>query len=136
MGLKNNKYYFTLFPSKRNFFIFKQLSFLQKLMFISISLLYLCAIPFITLSGILLIIFMREHFSIVMDFENEFYNMLICDFVFLFFICYNYKLGWKDVIFYALDNSKSKYNCFPEHVLEFWERRQKIIDRMAEIYDF
>lgn len=134
MGLKNDRYYFSLFPSKRNFFIFKQLSFLQKLMFISISLLYYCTIPFTTITGILLTIFMREHFSVVIDSENAFYDMLICNFVFLFFIRYNYKLGWKDVIFYALD-SKIEYNCYPEHILEFWERRQKIIDRMAEIYN-
>ena len=69
MGLKNDRYYFSLLPSKRNFFLFKQLSFLQKLMFIIISLLYYCSIPFTTVAGFVLVLFIREPWSEVIDAE-------------------------------------------------------------------
>lgn len=136
MGLKNDRYYFSLLPSKRNYFLFKQLSFLQKLMFIIISLLYYCSIPFTTVAGFVLVLFIREPWSEVIDAENAFYNMLIYNVVFLLFIRFNYKLGWKDVMLHALDDSKREYKCYPDYVLDYWERRQIIIDRMAEIYDF
>ena len=136
MGLKNDRYYFSLLPSKRNYFLFKQLSFLQKLVFVIISLLYYCTIPFTTVAGFVLILFINEPFSEVIDAENSYYNMLIYEVVFLFFIRYNYKLGWKDAGLHALEFSKREYNCYPEYVIDYWERRQIIIDRMAEIYDF
>lgn len=137
MGLKNDRYYFSLFPSKRNFFLFKQLSFLQKLMFILVSIVfYGIILPAYIIPAFVLGFIFREPAGEMIDFMKCIYNTFLCEFVFKWFIHFNYKLAWKDVVYKMVDESDREYGCFSEEAKDYWERRQIIIDRMAEIYDF
>ena len=137
MGLKNDRYYFSLLPSKRNFFLFKQLSFLQKLMFILVSIVfYGIIVPSYTIPCVLIVGIFREPASEMISLMECIYSTFLYTFVFKIFICFNYKLAWKDVIFKMVDELDSVYERYPQEARDYWERRQIIIDRIAEIYDF
>lgn len=137
MGLKNDRYYFSLLPSKRNYFLFKQLSFLQKLMFILVSIVfYGIILPAYILPACFTVLVFREPASEMISLLECIYNTFLCEFVFKWFIRFNYKLAWKDVVYKMVDESDREYGCFSQEARDYWERRQIIIDRMAEIYDF
>ena len=137
MGLKNDRYYFSLLPSKRNFFLFKQLSFLQKLMFILVSIIcYGLILPSYIIPCVFIVGIFREPVSEMISLMECIYNTFLYLLVFKIFICFNYKLGWKDVVYKMVEEYDSVYNSYPQEARDYWERRQIIIDRMAEIYDF
>lgn len=137
MGLKNDRYYFSLLPSKRNFFLFKQLSFLQKLMFILVSIVfYGIIVPAYTIPCVLIVGISREPAAEMISLMECIYSTFLYTFVFKIFICFNYKLAWKDVVFKMVDEIDFAYERYPQEARDYWERRQIIIDRMAEIYDF
>ena len=137
MGLKNDRYYFSLLPSKRNFFLFKQLSFLQKLMFIIVSIFfYVIVVPAYAIPSVLTVCVFREPAAEMISLMECIYSTFLYTFVFKIFICFNYKLAWKDVVFKMVDEIDFAYERYPQEARDYWERRQIIIDRMAEIYDF
>jgi hypothetical protein len=137
MGLKNDRYYFSLLPSKRNYFLFKQVSLLQKLVFILVSLVfYGIILPAYILPATVLVLVFREPAGEMVSLLECIYNTFLYEFVFKWFIRFNYKLAWKDVVYKMVDESDREYGCFSEEAKDYWERRQIIIDRMAEIYDF
>ena len=137
MGLKNDRYYFSLLPSKRNYFLFKQVSFLQKLMFILVSIVfYGIILPAYIIPCVLIVCVFREPASEMISFLECVYSTFLYGLVFKIFICFNYKFGWKDVVFKMVDELDSVYDRYPQEARDYWERRQIIIDRMAEIYDF
>ena len=137
MGLKNDRYYFSLLPSKRNFFLFKQLSFLQKLMFIMVSIVfYGIIVPAYTIPCVLIVGISREPAAEMISLMECIYSTFLYTFVFKIFIRFNYKLAWKDVVFKMVDEIDFAYERYPQEARDYWERRQIIIDRMAEIYDF
>ena len=137
MGLKNDRYYFSLVPSKRNFFLFKQLSFLQKLMFILVSIIcYGLILPSYIIPCTIIVCVFKEPAAETTSLMECVYNTFLYLLVFKIFICFNYKLGWKDVVYKMVDEYDSVYNSYPQEARDYWERRQIIIDRMAEIYDF
>jgi len=136
MGLKNDRYYFSLLPSKRNFFIFKQLSFLQKLMFIMVSIVFYGIVPACTIPCVIIVCTFREPVAEQISLMESIYNTFLYSFVFKIFIRFNYKLAWKDVVFKMVYELDSVYERYPQEARDYWERRQIIIDRMAEIYDF
>lgn len=137
MGLKNDRYYFSLFPSKRNYFLFKQVSFLQKLMFILVSIVfYGIILPAYILPCVLIVCVFREPASETTSLMECIYSTFLYGLVFKIFIRFNYKLGWKDVVFKMVDELDCVYERYPQEARDYWERRQIIIDRMAEIYDF
>ena len=138
MGLKNDRYYFSLFPSKRNFFLFKQLSFLQKLMFIIVSIFfYVIVVPAYAIPSVLTVCVFREPAAEMISLVQYHYVSLIFTFVFKIFIRFNYKLAWKDVVYKSVEEYDYTYTkLYTQEARDYWERRQIIIDRMAEIYDF
>ena len=138
MGLKNDRYYFSLLPSKRNFFLFKQLSFLQKLMFIMVSIVfYGIIVPAYTIPCVLIVGISREPAAEMISLMECIYSTFLYTFVFKIFICFNYKLAWKDVVYKSVEEYDYTYTkLYSQEARDYWERRQIIIDRMAEIYDF
>lgn len=120
---------FGFFKLKNNWFVFRQLSFLQKLMFLFIygcliilSPVIMCCIPLIAIS---------EHESVksVTEQFDEIFSDMMCTAVFAFFINFNYKLAWWDPLLECCCG----VGKYPEYKQQYWITRQKIIDKLKDI---
>lgn len=120
---------FGFFQIKNNWFVFRQISFLQKLMFL---LIYAC---FILMSCVILfcipIIAILEHetFKSILKQYDCLFSDIMCTAVFAFFINFNYKLAWWNPLLECC----CCVGDYPEYKKKYWVTRQTVINKLKEI---
>jgi hypothetical protein len=120
---------FGFFKLKNNWFVFRQISFLQKLMFLFI---YGCLIILSWAFAICVpIIAILEHESLktVLKTYDGIFSDIMCTAVFAFFINFNYKLAWWNPLLECCCG----VGKYPEYKQQYWMNRQKIIDKLKDI---
>ena len=130
--MKNN-FTFEIFKFKSNLFVFQQINLLQKLIFILVYIFYVfCFIPILSVSFLVVkCIDKNETWSDYVDFIKDMFNDLMCVGVF-FLYKYNYKWAW----FEPIKVINSLWENEPEYKIEFWKKRQEVIERKKKIWDF
>ena len=130
--MKNN-FTFELFKFKSNLFVFQQINLLQKLIFIIIYIFYVfCFIPILCVSFLVVkCIDKSETWLDGVDFIIDLFNELMCMGVF-YLSKYNYKLAWLEPI--KVINPFWEFES--EYKIEFWKKRQEVIERKKKIWDF
>lgn len=120
---------FGFFKLKNNWFVFRQLSFLQKLMFLFIyaffillSWAFVICIPIIAISE-------HETFKTILKKYDEMFSDIMCTAVFALFINFNYKLAWWN----PLVECCCGVGNYPEYKKQYWVTRQKIINKLKDI---
>ena len=120
---------FGFFQLKNNWFIFRQISFLQKLMFLFVyAVLILMSWVFVLCAPIIAVL---EHdtFKHIFKQYDEMFSDIMCSAVFAFFIKFNYKLAWWNPLMeccWGLGN-------YPEYKKKYWVTRQEVINKLKEI---
>lgn len=121
---------FGFFRIKNNWFVFRQISFLQKLVFlffyvcfIFISTVFMICVPIIAIS---------EHDSLKTIFRQYdlIFSDIMCSLVFGLFVKYNYRLAWWDPL---VECGAIALNKYPDYKKKYWKTRQNIIDKLKDI---
>lgn len=120
---------FGFFQIKNNWFVFRQISFLQKLMFLLIysffiflSWAFAICIPIMAISE-------HETFKTVFKTYDCVFSDVMCTMVFALFINFNYKLAWWNPLLECCCGVGS----YPEYKKKYWAARQTVINKLKEI---
>jgi hypothetical protein len=128
--MKNNNT-FGFFSFRKNLFVLKQISFKQKFLFFCGLLLTLLISPSIIVSFVIIISFIDHDIKKVLSSFDELFSYLMCILTFKMVIKKNYKLAW----YSPLDECDVGFSEWSEKTLEYWNRRQDVINKLKKIED-
>ena len=120
---------FGFFQIKNNWFVFRQISFLQKLMFLLIYAIFIFLSWAFVLCVPIIAIFEHENFKTIVKNYDRIFSDVMCSAVFVLFINFNYKLAWLDPLLECCGGIAN----YPEYKKKYWIARQAVIDKLKEI---
>lgn len=120
---------FGFFQIKNNWFVFRQISFLQKLMFLLIYGIFIFLIWAFAICVPIIAILEHETFKTVLKTYDGIFSDVMCTMVFALFINFNYKLTWMEPLLECCCG----IGDYPEYKKKYWTARQKVIDKLKEI---
>ena len=120
---------FGFFQLKNNWFVFRQISFLQKLMFLLIYAIFIFLSWAFVLCVPIIAILEHENFKTIVKNYDLMFSDMMCTAVFVLFIHFNYKLAWLDPLLECCCGIGN----YPEYKKKYWTARQAVIDKLKEI---
>lgn len=120
---------FGFFQIKNNWFVFRQISFLQKLMFLLIYAVFILLSWAFAICVPILSILEHESFKTILKNYDGLFSDMMCTAVFAFFINFNYKLAWWNPLLECC----CVVGSYPEYKKKYWVARQTVINKLKEI---
>lgn len=120
---------FGFFQIKNNWFVFRQISFLQKLMFLLIYSFFIFLSWAFVLCVPIIAILEDETFKTILKNYDCIFSDIMCSAVFALFINFNYKLAWMNPLLECC----CVVGNYPEYKKKYWITRQTVIDKLKEI---